>query len=161
MVAFSSWRYQAWIATYTLLALWGFLWLLAHTFRGLGRPLMGGATGAGLGGAAGGGPGALEGGTAGTAAGAATGGKHPHGWRVQNAARIARNSFLMSLAATVINELGFGITRTVAALIWTFFALSILHIFAAMATRHYALPWLVGFPQYVIIMIAVGLAFRG
>lgn len=82
-------------------------------------------------------------------------------WRFGQMARVALNSFLMAFAATTITDLGYGATRATSALLWTFFALAIFHMFSAASVRHFAVPAAFGLPQVILIIIIFGLAFRG
>ncbi|TPX57661.1 hypothetical protein PhCBS80983_g03704 [Powellomyces hirtus] len=139
---------------YILLILWGLLDIIARSLShwGSGRKTTAQSDPAIEGGESGGGTGATS--TFGVTR------KHPEHWRVRHAERIARYSFIMSFAATVANELGAGITRATAILLWIFFALSVVYIFLAMAVRHPSLPPALGLPQIVILIVIFGLSFR-
>ncbi|TPX56752.1 hypothetical protein SpCBS45565_g08352 [Spizellomyces sp. 'palustris'] len=141
-----------WSAVYTLFCLWGVAWLIAYLFRSLVTNRKGTGTAGTLG--------QTESGGTVTGNNVTGPGKHPMHWRATSAARIAQTSFLMALAATTISEFGYGITRAAAGLLWAFFALAVLHILVAASVRNFGVPIAFGLPQFILIVIIIGLAFR-
>ncbi|KAI8590245.1 hypothetical protein BDZ88DRAFT_415335 [Geranomyces variabilis] len=158
----SPYRRNQWIATYILLILWALLEIFSQGFRHWGFIRSAKPTG-------GAGPGAMSADSAATAGGDQPGGAGggagygsgpTHHWRAAQAARVARNAFLMSFAATVANDLGAGTSRVTSILTWIFFGISVFYILMAMLLRHPAVPGALGIPQIVLIIIVFGLAFR-
>ncbi|KAI9101905.1 hypothetical protein DFS34DRAFT_647696 [Phlyctochytrium arcticum] len=149
-------RKHMWVANYVMLILWGLLWILSYIVRSLPGHSVKHAdhaatannnhTGSGL--------------TANEHGVAHTTYKHPLHWRSTSATRIAQTSFLMAFAATVFTEFGYGATRAPEALLWAFFALTIVHTIAGAFVRNAAVPVVLGLPQVILIVIIVGLSFR-
>ncbi|KAJ3185492.1 hypothetical protein HDU87_000115 [Geranomyces variabilis] len=155
-------RLNQWIATYVLLILWALLEIFSQGFRHWGfvrsaKPVGGAGATSATDSAATAGSGIDQPGGAG---GAGSGNTPAHHWRASQAARVARNSFLISFAVTVANDLGAGASRATFILTWVFFGISVFYILMAMLLRHPALPGTLGIPQIVVGIVLFGLAFR-
>jgi len=153
----NHYRRNAWIATYLQFLIMGLVWLLASFFRRANTTGTGAlATGPN--------PSMTEAGAASTPTGynSKYAGPHPFHWRAKNAERFARWSFLLSFFVVVMTDSGFGITRSVNAILWTMLGLQIIGMIgAASTTRTGWVQGLIGLPLFVIAAVAAGLAFRG